>query len=90
MIATGVDADDGLFPLAFAIVESKNGNSWACFLACIREKVTNRVGLAIISDRHRGLERAIPEIFPPPIGYHPCCLRHLADRHKHSTLDMGR
>ena len=40
MIAMGCDRNNQLFPLAFAITEGKNFDSWGWFLACIINKVT--------------------------------------------------
>ena len=54
MIAMGCDGNNQLFPLAFAIAESENTDSWSWFLACIRAGVTQRKGLCLISDRHPG------------------------------------
>ena len=36
MIAMGCDGNNKLFPLAFAIAESENIDSWSWFLACVR------------------------------------------------------
>ena len=40
MIVMGCDGNNQLFPLAFAIIEGENFDSWGCFLACIRNRVT--------------------------------------------------
>ena len=40
LIAMGCDINNQLFPLAFAITEGKNTDSWGRFLACIRNRVT--------------------------------------------------
>ncbi|XP_074303789.1 uncharacterized protein LOC141638281 [Silene latifolia] len=61
MIAMGVDANDQLYPLAFAIVELKTTETWSWFLACIRCLVTQRSGLCVISDRHPGIMKAMNE-----------------------------
>lgn len=55
LFSVGVDANDQLFPLAFAIIEGENNNSWAWFMACIRARVTQRLDLCVISDRHMGI-----------------------------------
>ena len=52
LIAMGCDENNQLFPLAFAIIEGKNIDSWGCFLACIRNRVTQRTGICVIYDRH--------------------------------------
>ncbi len=62
LIAMGVDAEDQIFPLAFAIVESENGSSWPWFMDCIGRRVTQRPGLCVISDRHAGIMKAMEEL----------------------------
>ncbi|XP_021761420.1 uncharacterized protein LOC110726274 [Chenopodium quinoa] len=55
LVATSVDANFQVFPLAFALVEGENTSSWSWFLGCIRVHVTQRDGLCVISDRHPGI-----------------------------------
>ncbi|KAL6318599.1 hypothetical protein AAG906_000677 [Vitis piasezkii] len=62
LIAMGCDGNNQLFPLAFAITEGENTDSWSWFLACIRVGVTQRKGLCLISDH----------------ACHRFCMRHLA------------
>lgn len=50
MIAVAIDGNGQLLPLAFAITEGESNDTWAWLMACIREKVTNREGLCVISD----------------------------------------
>ena len=59
MIAMGCDGNNQLFPLAFAIAESENIDSWSWFLACIRAGVTQRKGLCLIFDHHPGIILAV-------------------------------
>ena len=40
LIAIGCDRNNHLFPMAFAITECENIDSWGWFLACIRNRVT--------------------------------------------------
>ncbi|PKU60479.1 hypothetical protein MA16_Dca028314 [Dendrobium catenatum] len=78
LTAIGMDANNCLCPLAFAIVESECNESWILFLRQVNELllvVTNRHNLCIISDRHAGLVRGCREIFPNVAHRH--CLRHL-------------
>jgi hypothetical protein len=79
LIAMAIDANNEVYPLAFAVVESENKDSWKWFLSCIRHYVTNQ-NLCIISDRHGGIIEAIREdsLWQPPNGHHWFCLRHVA------------
>ncbi|KAL9679318.1 hypothetical protein QQ045_017176 [Rhodiola kirilowii] len=61
MIAAGLDAENQIPPLAYALVESENNESWKWFMTCIRSGVTQRDGLCIISDRHIGIMRVMKE-----------------------------
>lgn len=81
LIAMGTDANSQLFPLAFAIVESENGESWKWFMKCIRHLVTQREGLCVISDRHAGILQTMNEVnsgWEEPRAHHRFCTRHLA------------
>ncbi|PKU77683.1 hypothetical protein MA16_Dca013475 [Dendrobium catenatum] len=62
LTAIGIDANNGLYPLAFAIVESECNESLIWFLRQVNELlpvVTNMHNLCIISDRHAGLVRGL-------------------------------
>ena len=81
LIAMGCDGNNQLFPLTFSITKGENTDSWGWFLACIRNKVTQRTGICVISDRHLGIMAAMTD---PHLGwvasstYHMICMRHLA------------
>ena len=81
LIAMGCDGNNQLFPLAFSITEGENTDSWGWFLACIRNRVTQRTGICVIFDRHPGIMAAMTD---PHLGwvassaYHRICMRHLA------------
>ena len=79
LIAMGYDGINQLFPLAFAIIEGENTDSWGWFLACIRNRVTQRTGIYVISDRHPGIMAAMtdPHLgWAVPFAYHRICMRH--------------
>ncbi|KAL9684501.1 hypothetical protein QQ045_021941 [Rhodiola kirilowii] len=62
---------------AFALVESENTSSWFWFMSCIREGVTSRRGLCVISDRHGGIMATMNEPqWSPPNAYHRICVHH--------------
>ncbi|KAI0519462.1 hypothetical protein KFK09_006910 [Dendrobium nobile] len=86
----GMDANNGLYPLAFTVVESECTESWIWFLRQVNELlpvVTKRPNLCIISDRHAGLVRGCREIFPNVA--HRYCLRHLRENFKKAIRQMG-
>uniref|UniRef100_A0A2N9EWY4 SWIM-type domain-containing protein n=1 Tax=Fagus sylvatica TaxID=28930 RepID=A0A2N9EWY4_FAGSY len=82
LIAMATEANNEIYPLAFAVVESENGDSWSWFLDCIRKHVTSRKHLCIISDRHGGILHAINgrtvDDWRGDNGHHRYCIRHFA------------
>jgi transposase-like protein len=80
MIAVGVDPDNQLVPLAFALAEGENDDSWCWFMKLVRHNVlrTSR-NICMISDRHHGLLTAAREHVDgcPPLE-HRWCMRHFA------------
>ncbi|KAL9669021.1 hypothetical protein QQ045_006562 [Rhodiola kirilowii] len=79
MIAVALDAENEILPLGYALVESENIDSWRWFMTCIRNDITHREGLCIISDRHAGIMRVMEEDdWKPPNAYHRICIRHFA------------
>ncbi|XP_074318952.1 uncharacterized protein LOC141655804 [Silene latifolia] len=81
LIAMGVDANEQLYPLCFAIVDKERYNTWSWFLACIRGFITQRQGICVISDRHPGILKAMTEVgsgWEEPFAFHRYCIRHHA------------
>ncbi|KAL9681644.1 hypothetical protein QQ045_013430 [Rhodiola kirilowii] len=78
LVAIGLDANNHILPLAFALVESENNSSWKWFMSCIQEGVTKREGLCVVSDRHKGILAAMREPeWQEPKAFHRVCVRHL-------------
>ena len=81
MIAMAIDASSQFFPLAFAIVEGESDDTWSWFLNCIRQYVTKRDGLCVISDHHKGILHAMNKVgkgWEESYAFHRFCKRHLA------------
>ena len=76
------DGNSQLFPFAFAITKGENIDSWGWFLACIRNIVTQRMKICVISDRHPSIMVVMSD---PHLGwaassaYHRICMRYLAN-----------
>ena len=80
LISMGCDGNNQLFPLAFAITEGENIDSWGWFLTCIKNRVTQRTGICVISERHPGIMVAMSDPYlgwDAPSSYHMICMRHL-------------
>ena len=81
MIVMGCDGNNQLFPLTFSIIKGENIDSWGWFLACIRNKVTQWMGICVISNRHLGIMAALsdPHLgWAEPSAYHRIYMCHLA------------
>ncbi|XP_077222067.1 uncharacterized protein LOC143855899 [Tasmannia lanceolata] len=78
LVATGIDGNGGLFPLAFAVVEGESYESWLWFLLLFRHTMMSakRNVITIASDRMKGLPRAVAEALPG--SYHSYCIRHMS------------
>ncbi|XP_020247820.1 uncharacterized protein LOC109825375 [Asparagus officinalis] len=92
LVATGVDANGGLFPLAFAVVEVEDTSSWKWFFELIYKWIPSvrapRI-ITFISDRMKGIIRALHEGFSAP-HHHQYCLRHIRDnfKKKHGEINL--
>uniref|UniRef100_K3YC99 MULE transposase domain-containing protein n=1 Tax=Setaria italica TaxID=4555 RepID=K3YC99_SETIT len=81
MMAAVVDPEDQIVPMAFALAEGENNESWSWFmrLLCVQVLGPSRT-VCLISDHHPGILNAVDEHidgFPPPI-VHRWCMRHFA------------
>ncbi|XP_061351168.1 uncharacterized protein LOC133296237 [Gastrolobium bilobum] len=91
MIATAVDGNNYILPIAFAIVSAENTDNWSWFLALIRIHVTQKHGICLISDRHAGILSAVNNAdlgWSPPQAYHVYCLRHVASNFNHKFKNV--
>ena len=82
MIVMGCDGNNQLFPLAFAITKGENIDSLGWFLACIINRVTQRMGICVISDRHPSIMAALSDShlgWAEPSAYHRICRCHLVN-----------
>nr|GEX42617.1 transposase, mutator type [Tanacetum cinerariifolium] len=82
LTAVGVDPNYGIYPLAYAIVESENKQAWLWFLDCLRDdlKLFKNSNFTFVTDRKKGFIPALTEIFPA--ADHRYCLKHIYDNMK--------
>ena len=80
MMAAAIDPEDQIVPMAFALAEGENNESWSWFTRLLRVQVLGSTHtIYLISDRHAGLLNAAAEHiyeFPPLV--HRWCIRHFA------------
>lgn len=74
------DANENIFPLAFAITDSENDASWEWFFIKIRESFGDRDGLCIVSDRHESIKKAVEAVYPN--ATHGACIFHIINNLK--------
>ena len=93
MIATSIDVNGHIFPLAFVIVEEESSDSWFWFLYTLRSQVTQREGICPIFYHHAGIQAAIrdPSVgWNPPYAHHLYSLRHVVsnfnDKYRNKML----
>ncbi|XP_075674945.1 uncharacterized protein LOC142644155 [Castanea sativa] len=81
MIAMETNANNKIYPLAFAVAESESTETWGWFLACIRRYVTDWSKLCIISDRPPRIQAVFRDtnrdFLQHPMIEHHYCLCHL-------------
>ncbi|KAM6567513.1 hypothetical protein CsatA_026641 [Cannabis sativa] len=87
LTASAQNANRGIFPLAFAVVDSENANSWNWFLTKVKETYGERDGQCVISNRHESIEKATKEIFPNLM--HGVCSYHLLQNIKKKFRKSG-
>ncbi|XP_057745295.1 uncharacterized protein LOC130963163 [Arachis stenosperma] len=81
LIAIAQDGNSNILPVAFALVEGENAESWTFFLSHLRQHMTPQPGLLVISDRHNGIKAALEAPdggWLPPSAFRAFCIRHVA------------
>ncbi|XP_059277857.1 uncharacterized protein LOC132032059 [Lycium ferocissimum] len=73
LIAVGIDANNNIFPLAYAIVARASFESWTWFLVLLwRHIFCERQGIGLISDCHQGILQCVQthDWLQPPSTHH--------------------
>ncbi|CAA7057502.1 unnamed protein product [Microthlaspi erraticum] len=76
LTAVGQDANFQLFPLAYAVVDVEDEESWTWFLTKLEQILADSPTLTIVSDRHKAIPLAIKAAYPK--ATHVACIVHLA------------
>ena len=79
LIAVGIDAEDRILPLAFALVPGENETWWNWFCEHLVQAFDDALPpqYVIISDRDKGLYNAVQTKLPG--AYHAMCCQHIAE-----------
>ncbi|KAM0886359.1 hypothetical protein ACQ4PT_029736 [Festuca glaucescens] len=77
LTVVGIDPNDCIYPITFGLVEVECTSSWEWFLTTLRDdlNITNTSPWTIISDKQKGLIKAVTKVFPD--AEHRFCVRHL-------------
>lgn len=79
--ATSFDADGGVFPLAFGVVDEENDDNWMWFLLELRKALdmsTEKMPpLTFLSDGQKSIADAVKKKFPS--SCHAICMRYLSE-----------
>ncbi|XP_034574049.1 uncharacterized protein [Setaria viridis] len=84
LVAAAVDADDGVFPVAFSVVENENYDSWIWFLMQLKYALSNHnypyEAMTFLSSGQKGLDAAVSQAFED--SHHAFCLHHIMEEFK--------
>ncbi|CAL4982454.1 unnamed protein product [Urochloa decumbens] len=84
LVAAAVDADDGVFPVAFNVVEDENYDSWGWFLMQLKMalQIHNYPcdNMTFLSSGQKGLDAAVSQVFED--SHHAFCLHHIMEEFK--------
>ena len=77
LCALGRDANNQMYPIAWAVVEKENNDSWDFFMALLSKdlQIGDGEGWVIISDQQKGLINAVEQWVPK--AKHRMCARHI-------------
>jgi hypothetical protein len=79
LVACGIDANDHVVPLAWALVPVENHDWWTWFLVYLKYCFPALIGdnHSFISDREKGMATAVAETFPDTLHFY--CCQYIAD-----------
>ncbi|CAL1379477.1 unnamed protein product [Linum trigynum] len=77
LTATAIDGNDGIFPVAFAVVDTINEENWHWFLEQLKSSLSMSQSITFVSDRQIGLRQSIAMLFQN--SYHGFCVQRLSD-----------
>ena len=79
-IASAVDGNGQIFPLAFGVGDGENQEAYTWFFSCFREAYGEPDNLVFVSYRHKGIENALKVVYLN--CYHGLCMYHISQNIK--------
>ncbi|KAH7834888.1 hypothetical protein Vadar_020699 [Vaccinium darrowii] len=82
LTAVGIDANNQIYPFAYAVVDKEKYKTWAWFLELLGTDldIQNSGKYTFMSDKQKGLIEAVRNLFPD--ADHRFCVRHLYNNFK--------
>ncbi|CAF2089602.1 uncharacterized protein LOC103875009 isoform X1 [Brassica rapa] len=80
LVATAPDAEDGAFPVAFAVANTESEENWVWFLESLKSALADSRRITFVADFQNGLKNALPLVFGDEHHHHAYCLRRLAEK----------
>ncbi|KAF7138944.1 hypothetical protein RHSIM_Rhsim07G0149400 [Rhododendron simsii] len=84
--AVAYDANDQLYPLAYAIVSSENYEDWLWFMHNLKKIVAEKE-VVVVTNRNPGLLRAVKELFGDKCN--AWCVRHVKENFSKFAIGKG-
>ncbi|XP_013713321.2 uncharacterized protein LOC106417000 [Brassica napus] len=75
LVATALDGNSNLYPIAFGVVDSENDRLWEWFMRQLNVVIADDQSLASVSDRNTSLSKALAKVYPH--SHHGICIHHL-------------
>lgn len=75
LLAVGMDANNGILPIAYGVGKSETSDSWTWFMGHLRDCIGSVSNLTIISDRANSIDVVIRRCFSDV--FHGLCVVHL-------------
>ncbi|KAL5709790.1 hypothetical protein ACHQM5_020435 [Ranunculus cassubicifolius] len=73
---TSLDGNNGMFPLGIYLCQVENKENWKIFMEFMKDELNKHpMRLMIMSDRQKGLDAAVDEVFPNATKRY--CFRHI-------------
>ncbi|KAK8632300.1 hypothetical protein V6N13_072694 [Hibiscus sabdariffa] len=90
LTAVGIDANDGIYLIAYVAVEGEKFSSWCWFLLLLQTdlEISNSYHISFMSDRQKGLKEALEEVFPE--SKQRKYVRHIYNNFKSKEYNKGK
>ena len=81
LVIITLDANNHLYPMAFAVVDSESNNVWMYSMLKLREAIRDVENLVFVSDWHRNIAYVLSIVFPE--AHHGACIYHIKMKINH-------